>query len=121
MSLIDRMRKQICVYWPLANIESGQVAFDDYGHPQYSGFVEMDCRWEDIMEEYLDSQGTRQLSRSKVFVGSDVQVGGVIMLGTSDDIIDEENPLQNDNAFEIKRFEKTPNLKATEYLRVVYV
>ncbi|GAG43360.1 unnamed protein product, partial [marine sediment metagenome] len=107
MSLITRMLKQTCVYWPLESVESAVADdFDNYGQPQVSTPSEISCRWEDVSEEFIDAQGTRQISRAKVYVDQDVDVGGILMLGELADITDEENIKENDGAYEIKRFDK---------------
>ena len=109
------MRRQKCVWWPLDS-------FDDNGQPTYETPVEIDCRWEDVVQEFVDNKGNRNVSKSVVYVDRDMKVGGVLLLGELDSgSIDEENPLQNEGAFEIRQVSKIPNLKNTEYLRVVYL
>ena len=110
------MLKQTAVYWELSSLE-----FDNYGQPIPSSPVEIDCRWEDVGEEFIDKDGTTQLSRAKVYVDRDVEIGGVLMLGELGSTIDEDNPKENSGAWEIRRFEKLPTLKATEFLRSVYL
>ena len=114
------MRKQVCVYWPL---EVSGDDFDDYGQPVVVAAepVEISCRWEDVSEEFIDVKGTRQLSKAKVYIGQDVDVGGILMLGTLDDITDSINIKENENAWEVKRFDKLPNLRATEFLRTAWL
>ncbi len=116
MGIIKRMRKQKAVWWPLAAVE-----YDNYGQPVATTPVEIKVRWEDVSEEFLDAKGTVQLSRARVFVDRDVEVGGVLMLGELDSGVDENNPKENDNAWEIRRVEKLPNLRNTEYLRTCYL
>ena len=116
MSIITRMRKQKAVYWPLATASP-----DDYGQPVYDTHVEIDCRWDDVVQEFIDSKGTIQASHSIVYTDRDIVLGGVLMLGELADITDEDNPKENENAWEIKRFDKIPNLRATEYLRMAYL
>lgn len=116
MRLLTKMLKQKAVYWKLSSLE-----FDDFGQPIPTTPVEIDCRWEDVGEEFLDSNGTIQLSRARVYVDRDVEVGGVLMLGELDSSVDEDNPKENENAWEIRRFEKLPTLKATQFLRTVFL
>jgi len=116
MRLLVKMLKQKAVYWQLSALE-----FDDYGQPIPSTPVEIKCRWEDVGEEFLDGTGTIQLSRAKVYVDRDVEVGGILMLGELDSGVDESNPKENENAWEIRRFEKLPTLKATQFLRTCYL
>ena len=121
MSIITRMRKQTAVYWALEGVESGGDDYDNFGQPQYTTPVELTVRWEARTEEFLDSQGTRVLSNAIVYAGQDVDIAGVLMLGELTDITDADNPKENDDAWEIKRFEKLPNLRNTEFLRTVFL
>jgi len=121
MSIITRMLKQTCVYWALASSESGGLAYDDYGQPVVTDPVEIECRWEDVNEEFIDATGTKQTSRAKVYVSQDVDVGGILMLGELTDITDDDNPKENDGAWEIRKFDKLPNLRVTEFLRTAFL
>lgn len=118
MGIITRMRKQQAVWWPLKSAESAANDYDRFGQPQFADPVQLDdlVRWEDVTEEFIASDGTTQLSRAKVFVGRDMQPGDVIMLGLLASIT-KVIPKENVGAWEIRRFEKLPNLKATEFLR----
>ncbi len=123
MALMDRMRKQTCVYWSSAASESGGIAHDDYGQPvtAVASPVEISCRWEDRAEEYIDTNGTKQLSSAVVYVGIDVTVGGVLMNGLLTDITNASSPKENEGAWEIKRVEKMPDRRAKRFLQTVYL
>jgi len=113
MSIITRMLKQNAVFWAFES-------YDKYGAPQYSMAENISCRWEDKCEEFIDAFGDKQLSRSIVYVSKDTPVKGVLCLGDTIDVNSGE-PLGNPNAWEIRRFEKIPNLRNTEYLRIAYL
>jgi len=117
MSFITRMLKQTCVYWPLGSEESGGVDVDNYGQLIYASPVELKCRWDDEVMEVLDAQGTIFISHAKLYIDRDVSIGGVLMLGTLDDVEYIDDPKANEGAYEIKAFLKNPNLKATEFSR----
>lgn len=122
MSIITRMLRQTAVYWALQGVESGGSDFDDYGQPQYTDPIEVACRWEAKTVEFLGPSGTQEISNAVVYVGQDVDVGGVLMLGELVDIDSSLTvPKQNEETYEIRRFEKLPNLKNTENLRTVYM
>lgn len=122
MGIIEKMlRYDFCVYWALLSNESGGVAYDENGRPQYTTAVQLACRWEDTLEEFVDSQGTRQMSQSVVYVESDVQVGGMLFHGELTDLAVLTDPRAIDNVWEIKRFDKLPKLKYTEFLRTAYL
>ena len=115
MSIISRMRKQDAIYW-------ARVGYDVNGQPTYDSPVGIECRWEDTAEEFIDAQGTRCVSRAVVYVDREVTIGGVLMLGDVDSSgLEEEYPLENEGAVEIKQFSKMPNLKATEYLLTAHL
>jgi len=120
MSLITRMRKQTAVWWPLTT-DSGEVQFDNYGQPIHGDPQEIDVRWEDKTEEIIGVDGTVVTTRSKVFVGEDMSVGDVLFLGELTDLTNEDNPKANSGAYEVVQFSKTPNLRATEFLRIAYL
>jgi hypothetical protein len=115
------MLNQTCVYWGLASTDSGGVARDKHGQPLYTSAVELDCRWEDKQVEFIDSQGVKRVSKSVVYVESDVDIAGVLMLGTLSDITDAVNIKENSGAQEIKGFDKIPDFDATEFLRAAYL
>ncbi len=110
MGIITRMRKQQAVWWALASI-------DGHGKEVYVSPVQIKCRWEDSNEEFMDAGGDRQLSNAIVYVDRDTPVGGVLMLGVLADITDPINIKENDGAWEIRKFNNLPNLKATEFLK----
>ena len=110
MSIITKMRRQTAVYWSFASI-------DQFGQKSFADAVIISCRWEDVSEEFLDVNGAVRMSLAKVYVDRDMALGGVLMLGALADITDEENPKGNIGAWEIRRFEKLPDLKAKEFLR----
>ena len=119
MSLISRIRKQTAVYWA----PNSSVRYDKYGDPIIDPPVQIYCRWEDTQEEFIDAQGTKQISKSRVFVDEDdnIEIGGILMLGTLADIEDNYEPKENDDAWEVKGRDKIPNLKNTETLVMVYL
>lgn len=115
------MRKQTAVYWALGSADSGGKDFDEFGQPIYTDPVEIKCRWEDVNEEYIDAKGTKRLTKSKVYVDRDVDVGGVLMLGLLTDVDPAKRPDENVGADEIRRFDNMPTLRAKEFLKTAYL
>lgn len=109
MSIIKKMRKQNAVYWAFDKV-------DQFGKKSFISPVQIKCRWDGVIEEFLDSTGEIRMSKAKVYVDRDTPVGGVLMLGLIADITDSVNIKENEGAWEIRRFDTTPNLKATEFL-----
>ena len=114
MRIINRMRKQDAVYWPF-------VSVNEFGVKAVGSPVAIRCRWEDRNEEFLDANGERQMSMAIVYVDRDAPVGGVLMLGTTADITDAVNIKENAGAFEIRRFDNLPDIKANEFLKTAYL
>ena len=121
MSVITKMLKGTCTYWPPGSEGSGSVDFDDYGQPIYSTPVEISCRWEEKAVEFIAPDGTMQVSQAVVYVSIDVSPRGVLINESLANVGDLDNPKNNDGAWEIKRFDKLPNFKGTEYLRTAYL
>jgi len=108
------MRKQKAVWWRRGSSPNtfGEYTFDEP--------VEVDCRWDDVTEEFLNPLGELVNSRAVAYVDRVMSVGDRLRRG---DIISDEpvDPLELDTAFEIKRFDQNPNLKATETLLTAYM
>ncbi len=113
MSFITRLRKQKAVYWRRTQV-------DRFGKSVFAEPVEIPCRWDDINEEFLNVKGEKQSSKSLVYVGVEMKPGDRLMVGglASDTPID---PLNTTESFEVRRFDKIPNIKATEFLHVAYL
>lgn len=127
MSIISRMRKQNAIYWPPAMP-------DDFGRASHGSLIELTLangvnsrvRWEDRSDEFVDASGTTVVSNAVVYVpplpgGGEVALGGFLFLGDYADLTDKTNPAANAGAYEIRRVDKMPNLKVSDYLRTVYL
>jgi hypothetical protein len=113
-SLIKRVLKQKAVYWePAGAGPDGQQTFKDP--------VQIRCRWEDTNETFLDKNGNTQVSRAVVMTDRDVMLLGILWFGKIEDLTVYDDPLQNDGAYEIRKFDKKPNFKATQFLRMAYL
>lgn len=111
MGIITRMRKQKAVYWEPDGL-------DAFGQPAFLAPVEIDCRWEDVHELFLDDEGNQAVSNAKVYVDRDVELRGYLKLGTLAEL-SGNSPLDNNAVYIIRKFEKLPNLRNTETLRTV--
>ncbi len=119
MSIISRMRKQDAVYWSLT---AAGIKYDTFGNPVNAVQpIQIKCRWDGSQEEFLDSEGTKRMSQAVVFVDRDVDIGGYLFEGVVADLQNQTDPRKNSEAFEIKAFKRTPNLKATEFLLTAFV
>lgn len=113
MSVIRRMRRQKAVYWQ-------RGAADRYGTYAFEEPVEIDCRWVDRMMEILDSKGAKSISTSTVYVDRDMVPGDRLKQGEMDSTTPSD-PMQINDAHEVKRVENIPNFKATETLWICYL
>jgi len=120
VSIITKIQKQTAVYWAPSSV----TEFDAFGKPVVIDPVQLKCRWDEVNEEFVAPDGTRQVSRAKVFIESDVELGGVLMLGTLTEAEASgfaDDPKEEDGAWEIRAFRKIGNLKATEFLRIAFL
>jgi hypothetical protein len=115
MSFLTKNHKQTVVYWALD-------AKDKWGNRTFVAPVELAARWEDRQDLFIDASGRESVSKAFIFLGQDVDLGGFLFLGELSDIdssVDETNPKNVSNSYEIKAGGKIPNTKATDFERVV--
>ena len=116
MNLLTSKLKQTAVFW--ANpVEDGQ------GGATFDEPVELSVRWEQKQELFADASGQERRSDAVVYVGRDVAVGEYLFLGGLDDLSTAEagDPLIVTGAYEIKKFEKIPDLSTSRYVRKVWL
>lgn len=131
MRILKSSRKQRCVYW--APLDHG-----DFGRPALDDPIVLKVRWQDVNEAFVDPKGEQRLSRSKVFSGQDLAVGGYLWLftgartATDEQVLEvsPDNPVitataaDEHDAYEIRRADKLPivNPKTeADYLRTNYL
>ena len=117
MSLIKRAMKQDAVYWPPSGVKgTGKKTF---GSP-----IEIKCRWdESSSRKYTDDRGVEQTSNAIVMVDRDLQLGGLLRLTTLTALGVDTATYADGTAryYEIKKIDKTPNLRVTEFLRECWI
>jgi hypothetical protein len=114
VSIIKKMRKQKAIWWRRA----GQ---DHHGNPFFAEPVEVDCRWEEVSQEYLGPQGIRQLSNAVVYVDRPMENGDRLALAELDSSTAFDPEDSGVESFQIERFDALPNLKATEFLYTAFL
>lgn len=112
MGLLERIRKGTAVYWQ-------RTGFDSYGVPTFAAPVSIDVRWEDKTTRFVDPQGAEKITSAVVYVGVDIEPGSYLKNGTDPSPV--LNPREDANAEEVKQFSKTPNLRYTKFIRIVYI
>ena len=118
-ALANILCKQDAVYWS-APIDNGE------GGLTWTAGVEIKVRWEDVTEIISTKTGEEITSMAKVTVKQDVDERGMLFLGTIDDLDSgqDADPVDIPNAYEIKKFAKTPAFGATSdgsFWRVAYL
>lgn len=111
-SLINKIRKGYAAYWArTGNAENGQ--------PTYAAPIEIRVRWEDVVEEYLDRDGRKKISRARVFVDRDMPYGSAIREGKLATVAHTTEPFKNTDTWEIQQVAKLPNRRYKKFLRWV--
>ena len=117
MSFIKQILRQRLVHWPKGGL-------DEFGRPTFDEPEEIQCRWDDVAEEFLDPEGVKQVSRSKILLGQEVGVGGLLRLGVIEEIEESdfpEDPKEDEDVVTIRSVSRSPTLKATNSIWVVMV
>lgn len=110
MTYITRNLRQNVTYWsPGGN--------DGFGGVSYAAPVTIKGRWQDIAVLFRDTMGNEVVSQSKVWIDTDVVNKGYLFLGVSTGA----DPETVSGAYEIRHFGKIPNLRATEFERLVFL
>lgn len=108
MTYITRNLRQTVTYWsPGGN--------DGFGGVSYGTPVNIKGRWQDVAELFIDASGNEVVSKAKVWIDTDVVNKGYLYLGEST----AADPETVSDAREIRQFGKIPNLRATEFERLV--
>jgi len=114
INLINTSLKQIAVYW-------GTPSSDGRGGRQFAAPVQINVRWDDKQEKFIDLAGNEVVSRAVVQVGQDVQVGGYLYLGTLASLTQSTDPMDVKAAKEIRGFLKAPSFRGDQNQRTAYL
>lgn len=113
MSIVTKMRRQTAIYWPPSGRNpDGSLT---WGDPRL-----LSCRWSLDAKSYVGSDGEEHVSTAVAYVGEDLELDGAMKEGAILPTSHPRDPQWN-GALIIKQVGKTPNLKATEFLRTVYL
>lgn len=100
---VDDFLQQKAVYWPPGpHDNSGGIAL-------YEPPVELDCRWEDIAEQFINKNGETVVSKSKIFFQDKVEQDGVVKLGGFSTVTNLTDPFDNEGAWEIQSVSSLPD------------
>ncbi len=90
---------------------------DGYGGFTYKAPKVLNCRWEERADQFKTPGGQQVVSRAVVYVESDVGIEDYLFLGVSS----LADPALEMGAQLVQQFEKTPDLRALDHLRKVYL
>ena len=93
---------------------------DEFGKPSYATPVEIDCRWEDEREEFINANGDQIISNSKLIVDRDMNEKDRLKLGELDSTVDND-PYVETGTWEVLRFAAHPDTKGVKYTREVWL
>ncbi len=79
------------------------------------------CRWEDRAVLFRDQSGEEVTSTAKVFLVEDVEVNDWLFLGTSVVTDPTAIPVVDGVAYQVRQFEKLPNLRNLEQQRIAFL
>lgn len=102
--------KQTATYWG-APVQNG------FGGNTFSAPVELACRWENVTERFMDSDGVEGISNAKVWTFDPLDVGGYLFLGSSV----AADPTTVNKAYMIRRCDEIPDLRLLHYERISYL
>lgn len=114
MSIISKMRKQKAVWWQRSSTPNS------HGRYSYEEPVEIDCRWDDAMQEFVGSAGEVLTSKSVVYPDRELAPGDMLQEGEIDSNTPTD-PREEDGPALVRGTAKTPNLRATETLYTAYL
>jgi hypothetical protein len=105
--------QETAVYW-------GPPVEDGDGGHTFPAPVEISCRWDGVEGRVVDPRSHDVLDNSSVMVDRDVAIDGYLFLGELTDV-GSSDPDELDGAHKIVGFQKIPDRKAREYLRIATV
>ena len=116
MGFVSKFLKQKAVLWK--NPVPGQ-----FGKYIFDIGIEIDVRWEDKMVKIRNNKNMEVLSKARIMVDVDIEPGEYLYLGELNSLTVQEqaNPFLIEDAYEILAKEKTPNIRATDFVRTAWV
>jgi hypothetical protein len=113
MRVAIRFMKQKAIWW-------SHISIDEFGKPVYTTPVEVDCRWDDMNEQFINANNDQEISKSILIVDRDMRLKDKLKLGELDSNISTD-PDNEEDVWEVRLFNKIPSVKGTKFLREVYL
>jgi hypothetical protein len=117
--LIKKILKMRAVYWaPTSDT-------DEFGNKLFAEPKVIKVRWEERVQEFAGPNNESMLSNAVVYTDRDVELLGVLKKlekgETLSSLASTTNPFENEKAWEVRRFDKLPTIKATDFIRQAYL
>ena len=112
-SFLRKIRKQKAVWWE-------STGADGMGSYSFNSPVEIDCRWDDIQTEYTDVNGDVRVSKARVISDRELYIDDFLKLGSVTGST-PSTPIDEDDAFKIRSFNKIPDLKNNTTVYIAYL
>src|SRR6056297_2281055 len=117
MDFLAESFNQKAVYW-------GSPTTDGFGKLSFADPIEIDVRWEDRNELYVNATGKESVSKSIIYSNSqDFENDGYLYLGELSDLstAQKSNPQSISTAWSIKAHYKKPDIGGNVYFRKVWL
>jgi len=115
LKFVEKICTQTAVYW-------GNPKPNGFGGYTYDSPVEIKCRWEGKSKLIRDDKGNEVVSKAEILVTQDLDIGGMIKLGTLADLSPSQLPEDEPDAYKILQVEKIPLFRSPdEFIRRVYI
>jgi len=101
MSIITTALTQNAVLW----MYTGRSGF---GKDTFAAAVQIECRWDDTQELFLDAEGEERLSNAIIQVDRDIILGSYLLLGALSSANNVSDPRTLATAYAVRQFKKNP-------------
>jgi len=114
--MLSEALNQTAVFW-------GSPTKDGNGKLSFSDPIEIDVRWEDKMELFLNLEGKQELSQAIIYSETDMEIDSYLYLGELTDLSTGEKaePITLESSHPVKQFKKTVDIGGTIYVRKTWL
>ncbi len=102
-------RDQKATWWQKKSVTQG-------GQFTYENPVEIDCRWDDEIMEFVDANNTKQFSKAVVYPDRYMENGDILILKAPHLLDFPNDPKKNLGYSEIRNFQQIPDYDQGEVL-----
>lgn len=96
------------------------VTPDGFGGYTFALPTVLDGRWEDKTERFLSDAGKERVSQAVAYLSADVDSEDYLMFGETSEA-DPTNLTDDKVAYQVERFDKTPDLRNLEFRRKAFM